>query len=159
MEIKTVLLDSMAISRALRRISHEIIENNKGVSNIVLLGIARGGIPICDLLAENIYNIENVKVPVGKLDITLYRDDLPNDLDEAKVTGSEIDFSITDNTGCVTGCFATKIVQQSSYGRIEVSNVLIFSAIVTISCLSNAINGRYTGKVQTAFVAIKLCIV
>lgn len=96
MKVKTILLDSMAISRALRRISHEIIENNKGVSNVVLLGIARGGIPVCDLLAENIYNIENVKVPVGKLDITLYRDDLPQDLDDAKVMGSEIDFSLTD---------------------------------------------------------------
>ena len=96
MEIKTVLLDSIAISRALKRISHEIIENNKGVDNIVLLGIARGGIPVCDLLAENIYNIENVKVPVGKLDITLYRDDIKTVPDEAKVTGSEINFSIVD---------------------------------------------------------------
>ncbi|MBE5754391.1 MAG: bifunctional pyr operon transcriptional regulator/uracil phosphoribosyltransferase PyrR [Clostridiales bacterium] len=96
MEIKTVLLDSIAISRALKRISHEIIENNKGVDNIVLLGIARGGIPVCDLLAENIYQIENVKVPVGKLDITLYRDDLIEIPAEAKVTGSEINFSIID---------------------------------------------------------------
>ena len=96
MEIKTVLLDSIAISRALKRISHEIIENNKGVDNIVLLGIARGGIPVCDLLAENIYQIENVKVPVGKLDITLYRDDLTEIPAEAKVTGSEINFSIID---------------------------------------------------------------
>ena len=68
MEIKTTLLDSMAIDRALRRISHEIIENNKGVSNVVLLGIARGGIPICERLAENINKIENTFVPVGKLD-------------------------------------------------------------------------------------------
>lgn len=96
MELKTVLLDSIAISRALRRISHEIIENNKGVNNIVLLGIARGGIPVCDLLAENIYQIENVKVPVGKLDITLYRDDLDKIPDEAKVRSTEIDFSIKD---------------------------------------------------------------
>ncbi len=96
MEIKTVLLDSIAISRALKRISHEIIENNKGVENIVLLGIARGGIPVCDLLAENIYQIEGIKVPVGKLDITLYRDDLAEIPAEAKVTGSEINFSIID---------------------------------------------------------------
>lgn len=76
MEIKTVLLDEMAIKRALRRISHEIIENNKGVSNVVLLGIARGGIPVCEYLANNIYEIEKIKVPVGKLDITNYRDDI-----------------------------------------------------------------------------------
>jgi len=96
MEIKTVLLDSMAIDRALRRISHEITENNKGVSNVVLLGIARGGIPVCNKLASNIKKIENVDVPVGKLDITLYRDDLDAVGAEAKVTGSEINFSLQD---------------------------------------------------------------
>ena len=96
MEVKTILLDSMAISRALKRISHEIIENNKGVNNVVLLGIARGGIPVCDLLAENIRQIENVEVPVGKLDITLYRDDIKAVSNEAKVTGTKIDFSIED---------------------------------------------------------------
>ena len=96
MEIKTVLLDSIAIDRALRRISHEITENNKGVSNVVLLGIARGGVPVCKKLAYNIKKIENVDVPVGKLDITLYRDDLDTVGAEARVTGTEIDFSLQD---------------------------------------------------------------
>ncbi len=95
MEIKTVLLDALAIERALKRISHEIIENNKGVKNVVLLGIARGGIPVCQKLAENIFNIEKVSVPVGKLDISLYRDDI-SDFDQAKVNGSEIRFSLKD---------------------------------------------------------------
>ncbi|MBR2498199.1 MAG: bifunctional pyr operon transcriptional regulator/uracil phosphoribosyltransferase PyrR [Clostridia bacterium] len=95
MEIKTVLLDALAIERALKRISHEIIENNKGVNNIVLLGIARGGVPVCEKLAENIFNIEKVKVPVGKLDISLYRDDI-SEFGEAKVNGSEIEFSLKD---------------------------------------------------------------
>lgn len=95
MEIKTVLLDGLAIDRALKRISHEIIENNKGVGNVVLLGIARGGIPVCEKLATNIFDIEKVKVPVGKLDITLYRDDR-NTKADATVTGSEINFSLQD---------------------------------------------------------------
>ena len=96
MEIKTVLLDSVAIDRALRRISHEIIENNRGVNNVVLLGIARGGIPVCQKLAENIKKIENTEVPIGSLDITLYRDDIQLKEGEAKVTSSKIDFSIKD---------------------------------------------------------------
>lgn len=97
MEIKTVLLDEQAINRALKRISHEIAENNKGVKNVVLLGIARGGIPVCERLAAYICEIENVKVPVGKLDITLYRDDLKDiGKDEAKVTASDIPFSLED---------------------------------------------------------------
>ncbi len=94
MQIKTVLLDSMAIDRAIRRISHEITEKNRGVSNVVLLGIARGGIPVCEKLAENIKIIENVDIPVGKLDITLYRDDLKSQNKDATVNGTEINFSL-----------------------------------------------------------------
>lgn len=96
MEIKTVLLDSMGINRAIKRISHEIIENNKGVSNVVLLGIARGGVPFCNLIKENIYQIENVNLPMGLIDITLYRDDLLSQNEDVKVNGSKIDFSVTD---------------------------------------------------------------
>ena len=68
MEIKTVLLDSVAVDRSLKRIAHEIIEKNKGVSNLLLVGIARGGIPVANKLAKNIFDIENVEVPCGKLD-------------------------------------------------------------------------------------------
>ncbi len=75
MQVKTVLMDALAIERALKRVSHEIIENNKGVSNIVLLGIAKGGIPVCDKLAKNILEIEKIHVPTAKLDTTGYRDD------------------------------------------------------------------------------------
>ena len=65
-KIKAELLDSIGIERALRRISHEIIETNKGVDNVVLLGVARGGIPICQLLAKNIENIEVDYLAVGE---------------------------------------------------------------------------------------------
>ena len=75
MQVKTVLMDSLAVDRALKRISHEIIENNKGVSNVVLLGIAKGGIPVCEKLAKNIAEIENIVVQTSQLDITGYRDD------------------------------------------------------------------------------------
>ncbi len=94
MQIKKVLLDSLAVQRALKRISHEIIENNKGTNNVVLLGIARGGIPVCDILANNIEQIEGIKVPVGKLDITLYRDDICANMNEPKVSASNVNFSL-----------------------------------------------------------------
>ncbi len=96
MEIKTILLDAQAIERALRRISHEIIENNKGADNLVLVGIARGGVPVSKCLQENISKIENVKLPIGKLDITLYRDDLERKRMQATVTDTDIPFSISD---------------------------------------------------------------
>ena len=71
MQVKRVLMDALAIERALKRISHEIIENNKGVKNIVMLGIAKGGIPVCEKLASNILDIENVKIQVLKHTIHL----------------------------------------------------------------------------------------
>lgn len=85
MQIKTVLMDALAIERALKRVSHEIIENNKGVSNVVLLGIAKGGIPVCEKLAKNIADIEKINVPMAKLDITSYRDDkIQNDTERGQ---------------------------------------------------------------------------
>lgn len=95
MEIKAVILDELAINRALLRIAHEIVEHNKGVENVVLLGIARGGVPICEKLAENINKIESVKIPTGIIDITLYRDD-DKIKEDATVNGSKIDFSLKD---------------------------------------------------------------
>jgi pyrimidine operon attenuation protein/uracil phosphoribosyltransferase len=76
LKFKTQLLDDKAIERTLTRVAHEIIERNKGVEEIVLIGIKRRGFPIAERIAEAIQKIEGVKVPVGSVDITLYRDDL-----------------------------------------------------------------------------------
>lgn len=73
---KTVLMDEQGMFRALVRISHEIVEKNKGVDNIVLVGIRSRGVPIAERVADAIENIEGKRPPVGVLDITLYRDDL-----------------------------------------------------------------------------------
>lgn len=71
-----VILDEKAIARALTRLSHEIIEKNKGVENVVLLGIKTRGVPLTERIAKKIYEVEDVKVAHGVLDITFYRDDL-----------------------------------------------------------------------------------
>lgn len=76
MRLKANLLDEKAIKRSLLRISHEIIERNKGVENIVLVGVQRRGYPLAQRIAEEIMEIEGVPVPVGSVDITFYRDDL-----------------------------------------------------------------------------------
>lgn len=76
MKKKAIILDKQAIRRALTRISHEIIERNKGIENCVLVGIRTRGIYIAERLAKNIANIEGSTIPVGEVDITLYRDDL-----------------------------------------------------------------------------------
>ncbi len=76
MELKSVLLDDKAIKRTLTRISHEIIEKNKGVEDLVLMGIRTRGVPIAKRIADLIEMFEGVAVEVGSVDITKYRDDL-----------------------------------------------------------------------------------
>lgn len=73
---KAEILDKAAINRALTRMSHEILEKNKGGEEIVLVGIKTRGVPLAKRLQEKIKQIESIEVPVGEIDITLYRDDL-----------------------------------------------------------------------------------
>lgn len=73
---KTVLMDADGVRRALTRIAHEIVEKNKGVENLILVGIRTRGVPLSERIAGEIEKIENVRPPIGVLDITLYRDDL-----------------------------------------------------------------------------------
>jgi pyrimidine operon attenuation protein/uracil phosphoribosyltransferase len=76
MKTKAIILDEKAIGRALTRISHEIIEKNKGVEEVVLIGIKTRGIPLAYRIQKNIEKIEGIKVPTYELDITNYRDDI-----------------------------------------------------------------------------------
>jgi len=87
-------MDKEAIQRALKRIAHEIVERNKGVDNVVLIGIRRRGVPLAKRLQKFLAEIEGKEVPVGSLDITLYRDDLNLRLDQPKVGKTEINFPI-----------------------------------------------------------------
>jgi pyrimidine operon attenuation protein / uracil phosphoribosyltransferase len=89
-----VILDESAIRRALTRIAHEILERNKGVMDCVLIGIRTRGIYLARRLAERIRRIEGETVPVGELDITLYRDDLSEKAEQPQVRGTEIPFEI-----------------------------------------------------------------
>ncbi len=85
MKLKANLLDENAIRRTLVRISHEIIEKNKGIEDIVLIGIKRRGYPIAERIRDNIENIEGIRVPVGCVDISLYRDDITEIIENPKV--------------------------------------------------------------------------
>ena len=71
-----VVLDARDITRALTRISHEILERNRGAGDLVLLGIPSRGVPLAERIAERMAAVEGYDVPVGSLDVTMYRDDL-----------------------------------------------------------------------------------
>ena len=86
MKPKAKIMDEIAVMRAMARITHEIIEKNHGVNNVILLGVKSRGIPLSKILAQNIERFEGVKVPVGYLDITRHRDDL-SDADKLSLAG------------------------------------------------------------------------
>lgn len=90
MKIKAEIMDEKAIDRALIRIAHEIVERNKGIEDVVLVGIKTRGVPLAGRIAKYISRIESEKPPVGSLDITLYRDDLTTDLEQPVVKKKDI---------------------------------------------------------------------
>ena len=95
---KAKIMDEKAIGRAITRISHEIIERNKGIENVVLIGIKTRGIPVANRIAKKIEAIEGEKVKTGEMDITLYRDDLTKKQIDPVVNSTKIEFDITDKT-------------------------------------------------------------
>ncbi|MDC3416459.1 bifunctional pyr operon transcriptional regulator/uracil phosphoribosyltransferase PyrR [Aquibacillus salsiterrae] len=97
MNKKATVLDASAINRALTRIAHEILEKNKGVEGLLLVGIKTRGIPLAKRLKQKIVDIEGIEPPFGELDITLYRDDLNhvNNSKEPKIQDTRIDDQIS----------------------------------------------------------------
>ncbi|HSQ33386.1 MAG TPA: bifunctional pyr operon transcriptional regulator/uracil phosphoribosyltransferase PyrR [Peptostreptococcaceae bacterium] len=93
---KAILMDDKAMGRAITRVSHEIIEKNKGIEDVVLVGIKTRGVHIEDRIAKKIESIEGKKVNTGEVDITLYRDDL-NKIDiDPVLNGSNVKFDINN---------------------------------------------------------------
>ncbi len=97
-ELKAVLMDEMAISRALKRISHEILEKNNGSDNLCIIGIRRRGVSLAQIIADNIRCFEGEEVPTGTLDITFYRDDLSKASQDPVINYTDIDFDIEGKT-------------------------------------------------------------
>jgi pyrimidine operon attenuation protein/uracil phosphoribosyltransferase len=93
---KTLILDKAGIDRAITRIAHEILEKNKGVKDLALVGVQKGGIHLAKRLASRIKGIEGVEPPVGCLDITKHRDDLATRKIESLPQLTEISFDIRD---------------------------------------------------------------
>lgn len=93
---KTQILDADGIRRALTRISHEILERNAGTQDLILIGIRRRGVPLAQRIAAKIKEIEGTSVPLGILDINLYRDDLSRLGYHPVLRKTEVPFGVTD---------------------------------------------------------------
>jgi pyrimidine operon attenuation protein/uracil phosphoribosyltransferase len=93
---KKQLMSATEIDRTLQRLAHEIVEKSGGTANLALIGIRRRGVPLAQRIAKAMRGIDGVDVPVGTLDITLYRDDLSKVAQHPVVHSSEIPFVVDD---------------------------------------------------------------
>lgn len=96
MRLKARLMDEAAMNRALMRISHEITEKNKGVENVVLVGIRRRGVPISEIIRSNIVKIEDVSIPCSCVDVSFYRDDLSHESEMPVIKKADIGIDVND---------------------------------------------------------------
>lgn len=93
---KAQLMSASEIDRTLVRLAHEVLEKTSDLSQLAFIGIRRRGVPIAQRLSKKIESLENIHVPVGVLDINLYRDDLSTVGPKPVVSGTQIDFSVKD---------------------------------------------------------------
>lgn len=96
MKIKANLIDEIGLSRIITRMAHEIIEKNKGSKNLVLMGLRTRGEFLAKRIHQKIEEIEQLNIPLGILDVTLYRDDFRTRLKQPQVSVSNITFDIND---------------------------------------------------------------
>ena len=91
---KSQLMSAAEIDRTLQRLAHEIVEKSGGTRDLILIGIRRRGVPLAQRIAQRMRVIDGVEIPVGTLDITLYRDDLSKVAPQAVLQSSEIPFPV-----------------------------------------------------------------
>jgi len=97
-ERKTQVIDAAGLNRTLTRLAHEIVEQNRGVADLVLLGIRTRGVPLAYRLQKKINDIEGQDLPVGELDVTMYRDDVFQKIKQPSVQTTNIKFNIDGKT-------------------------------------------------------------
>ena len=128
---KAKIMDKMAVQRAISRIAHEILEKNKGTKDLCVIGIRKGGAIIARRLAGRMEEISQKNVPLGILDITLYRDDLTTISEQPVVHKTEIDFDITAKkiilvddvlfTGRTIRCALDELIDFGRPGNIQLA--------------------------------------
>ncbi|MDD5382502.1 MAG: bifunctional pyr operon transcriptional regulator/uracil phosphoribosyltransferase PyrR [Candidatus Margulisbacteria bacterium] len=146
-----VVMDEVEMNRALRRIANQIIEANKGVDNIILVGVIQRGLPLARRLAEIIEKEEGNKVQVGSLDVSLYRDDLTQKGQYIEVRKSDIPFTVTDKVVVLVDdvIFAGRTARAAmdglkDYGR---ASKIQMAALVDRGHRELPIHPDFTGKV------------
>lgn len=146
-----IIMTEAEVNRALRRIAHQIIEANKGVEDVVLVGIIQRGLPLAKRLAEIIEGQEGKGVAVGALDVSLYRDDLAQKGEYIEVRKSDMPFTVTGKTVVLVDdvIFAGRTARAAldglkDYGR---ASKVQLAALVDRGHRELPIHPDFTGKV------------
>ena len=121
MKLKSVIMDEAAIRRSMTRITHEIIEKNNGTEDLCLLGIRRRGVPLAAMLQDNLKLFEGKTIPLGSVDISLYRDDLSELSDTAQTGTSEIPFDITGKRSSLWTMSSIPAVQRERRSKLSLT--------------------------------------
>ncbi len=150
MRCKAQIMDEAAVERTLVRIAHQIIEKNHGTDGLCLVGIRTRGVPLAERLAENIFQIEGVRPPVGKLDITLHRDDLSAAASVPVVSETDIPFDVNVKTVILTDdvIFTTRTARAALDALIDLgrpSRIQLF-ALIDRGHAEFPIRPNYVGK-------------
>jgi pyrimidine operon attenuation protein/uracil phosphoribosyltransferase len=152
MRVKTKLADAQQISRSIARLAHEIIEHNKGTSNLCLIGIKTRGDFLAKRIAEKISEIERVNVPLGTLDITLYRDDVRQKLKLPELKRTEVHFDITDRDVVLVDdvLFTGRTIRSALDALIDIGrpNTIQLAVLVDRGHRELPISADYVGKNQ-----------
>lgn len=149
MRCKAQIMDEAAVERTLVRIAHQIIEKNHGTDALCLVGIRTRGVPLAERLAENIFRIEGVRPPVGKLDITLHRDDL-SAAELPVVSETDIPFDVNGKTVILADdvIFTTRTARAALDALIDLgrpSRIQLF-ALIDRGHAEFPIRPNYVGK-------------
>lgn len=149
MRHKAEIMDNAAVSRALKRIAHEILERNGGCEDICFAGIKNGGIPLAKLLADNIYEIEGKTIPVGIIDTSSHRDDR-GDCRVSEINSSDIPFDVSgkrvimvDDVLCTGRTARAAMEALISFGRPACIQLAV---LVDRGHRELPIRGDYVGK-------------
>lgn len=149
-QYKATLMDEAAINRAMKRISHEILERNGGCDDLFLIGIKRRGVPLAEIIRDNIVLIEGKRVDIGEIDITFYRDDLELNTVEPVIRKSQIPVDLTGKTVILvddvlyTGRTARAAMEAVlSHGR---ASAIQLAVLIDRGHRELPIRGDYVGK-------------
>lgn len=131
--MEKIIIDNETLKRTIRRLSYEIIENNKTLENICLIGIKRKGIDLANLIQENIKSIEGITVQTGSIDITPYRDDLESNVDK-KVNKKTVTFDVKDKVVILVDdvLFTGRTIRASMDAIIDLGRPLRIELLVLI---------------------------